>query len=344
MRSGLADLLAVRGVLLADGATGTNYFAMGLHSGEAPERWNVDHPDRVQDLHRAFVTAGADVILTNTFGANRHRLALHDAQDRVAELATAGARLAGEVADAAERPVVVAGSVGPTGSLFAPLGELTEADAVETFTEEIAALAEGGADVAWIETMSAPEEMLAASRAAVAVGLPYVVTGSFDTAGRTMMGLRPHDLVGVFDGIEPPPVAVGANCGVGASDILVSLLAMTESPTDTDPAFVSKGNCGIPEFRGTEIHYSGTPELMARYVRLAVDAGARIVGGCCGTSPEHLTAMRDALDAVLDDRALDGPGRRPTIESITATIGPLANAAPSGAARPARRTRASRRG
>src|SRR6476660_3529967 len=130
MRAGLAELLAARGVLLADGGTGTNYFAAGLDAGEAPELWNVDHPDRVRDLHRRFVDAGADIVLTNTFGCNRHRLALHGAQARAAELA-------GEVAEAAERPVVVAGSVGPTGSLFEPLGELTEADAHETFGEQI---------------------------------------------------------------------------------------------------------------------------------------------------------------------------------------------------------------
>jgi 5-methyltetrahydrofolate--homocysteine methyltransferase len=337
MRSRLEDLLATNGVLLADGATGTNYFAMGLHSGEPPEFWNVDHPDRVQRLQQQFVDAGADVILTNTFGGNRHRLALHQARARVAELATAAARLAAAVAEQAARPVVVAGSVGPTGALFAPLGELTAADALETFTEQIHALAEGGADVAWIETMSAPEEMQAAARAAIAVGLPYVVTGSFDTAGRTMMGLSPRDLTAVFTGLDPQPVAVGANCGVGASDILVSLLAMSEA--DTDTAFVAKGNCGIPQFRGTEIHYSGTPELMARYVRLAVAAGARIVGGCCGTTPEHLAGMRASLDAVLEDRALDGPGRRPTIDTVIEVIGPLANAAPSSAGRPrSRRT------
>ena len=337
MRTSLEDLLATHGVLLADGATGTNYFQMGLHSGDAPEFWNVDHPDRVQRLHQQFVDAGADIILTNTFGCNRHRLALHNAQTRVAELAGAAARLAAEVAEQAERGVVVAGSVGPTGSLFEPLGELTETDAVATFTEQIAALAEGGADVAWIETMSAAEEMQAAAGAAIAVGLPYVVTGSFDTAGRTMMGLQPRDLTAVFTGLEPPPVAVGANCGVGASDILVSLLAMTE--TDPDTAFVSKGNCGIPEFRGTEIHYSGTPDLMGRYVRLAVAAGARIVGGCCGTSPDHLASMRRALDAALEDRALDGPGARPTIETVIEMIGPLANAAPSSVDRPrSRRT------
>jgi 5-methyltetrahydrofolate--homocysteine methyltransferase len=341
MRAGLAELLATKGVLLADGATGTNYFGMGLDAGEAPELWNVDHPERVQDLHRRFVEAGADIILTDTFGCNRHRLALHGAEARVRELAQRAAELASEVAEAAERPVVVAGSVGPTGSLFEPLGDLTEADALETFGEEIEALVAGGADVAWIETMSAPEEVRAAANAAIDVGIPYVATCSFDTAGRTMMGMLPGDLTRVFDGLDSPPLATGANCGVGASDILVSLLAMTEQ--DAETAFVSKGNCGIPEFRGAEIHYSGTPELMARYVGLAVDAGARIVGGCCGTSPDHLAAMRIALDAALEDRALDGPGPRPTLESIVDTIGPLANAAPQRNAAP-RARRTSRRG
>src|SRR3954462_6128662 len=213
MRAGLAELLAARGVLLADGATGTNYFAAGLDAGEAPELWNVDHPDRVQDLHRRFVDAGADIVLTNTFGCNRHRLALHGAEARVGELARRAAELASEVAEAAhrpggvgsevaeaaDRPVVVAGSVGPTGSLFEPLGELTEADARATFGEEIEALVAGGADVAWIETMSAPEEVRAAANAAIDVGIPYVATCSFDTAGRTMMGMLPGDLTRVFD-------------------------------------------------------------------------------------------------------------------------------------------------
>ena len=129
MRARLEDLLATKGVLLADGATGTNYFQMGLTSGDSPEFWNVDAPEKVQTLHRQFVDAGADIVLTNTFGCNRHRLALHHAQDRVRELAKRAAELAGEVAEDADRPVVVAGSVGPTGSLFQPLGELTEADA-----------------------------------------------------------------------------------------------------------------------------------------------------------------------------------------------------------------------
>ena len=317
MRTSLQDLLATGRPLLADGATGTNYFRVGLESGEPPEFWITDQPERVVELHRQFVEAGADIILTNTFGCNRHRLKLHNAQARVRELASGAARLARSVADASDRPVVVAGSVGPTGELFEPLGALTHDEAVDAFAEQIEGLKEGGADVAWIETMSAPEEMRAAAEAAIRVGMPYVCTMSFDTAGRTMMGLAPNTLGAQFADIAEAPIAIGANCGVGASDILVSVLEM-----GAGRPIVCKGNCGIPKFEGTTITYSGTPELMAKYARLAVDAGARIVGGCCGTSPEHLQAMADALAGY---RA----GPRPTVETIVATIGPLTNKAPS---------------
>jgi methionine synthase I (cobalamin-dependent) len=335
MRTSLADLLATGKVLLADGATGTNYFQMGLESGEPPEFWITDHPDRVKSLHRAFVEAGADIILTNTFGCNRHRLKLHNAQDRVFELAKQAAMLAAEVADASDRPVVVAGSVGPTGELFEPLGALTHDVAVAAFKEEIEGLAAGGADVAWIETMSSIEEVRAAATAAALVGMPYVATCSFDTAGRTMMGLLPSDLGAVFDGLPAAPLAMGANCGVGASDILVSALSMAEGCGGAH--LVAKGNCGVPQFHGTEIVYSGTPELMARYASMAADAGVRIVGGCCGTSAEHLAGMRVALDERV-------PGERPSIDQIIAEIGPLTNSVPGGPARSRERARAPRRG
>ena len=318
MRTSLQDLLALGRPLLADGATGTNYFKVGLESGEPPEFWITDHPDRVIGLHQQFVDAGADIILTNTFGCNRHRLKLHNAQARVHELAAGAARLARSVADAASRPVVVAGSVGPTGELFEPLGALTHDDAVDAFAEQIEGLKEGGADVAWIETMSAPEEMRAAAEAAIRVGMPYVCTMSFDTAGRTMMGLAPNTLAAQFADLPVAPVAIGANCGVGASDILVSVLEMAGA---VNP-IVCKGNCGIPKFEGTTITYSGTPELMAKYARLAVDAGARIIGGCCGTSPEHLRAMAESIAGYSQ-------GPAPSVESIVATIGPLTNKAPS---------------
>jgi len=312
----LSDLLAGGRVLLTDGATGTNYFQMGLASGEAPELWNADAPAKVIELHRRFVEAGADVILTNTFGCNRHRLKLHGNEHRVGELAHRAAAIAAAVADDADRPVVVAGSVGPTGELFEPLGALTHDGAVATFREQIAALRDGGADVVWIETMSAREEVLAAATAAIAEGMPYVATCSFDTAGRTMMGLAPADYPAIFAELPVAPLAIGGNCGVGAPDLLVAALAMTA--TSTFPV-VAKGNCGIPEFRGTEIVYSGTPELMGRYACLAADSGVRIVGGCCGTTPDHVAAMRNALDAHV-------PGERPSIDEVVASVGPLTNA------------------
>ncbi len=333
MTNPIDALIAEKGVLLADGATGTNLFAMGLESGEAPELWNEAHPDRIRALHRGFVDAGADIILTNSFGGTRHRLKLHDAQDRVFELNRIAAELAREIADAAGRKVIVAGSVGPTGELLEPLGSLTYEGAVDAFAEQIEGLKAGGAEVAWIETMSSPEEIRAAADAAIRVGLPYTFTASFDTAGRTMMGLAPKDIHGVTEATAAQPVAVGANCGVGASDILSSLLDMAAARPQA--TLIVKGNCGIPEFRGTEIHYSGTPELMADYARLAVDAGATIVGGCCGTSFEHLKAMRAAIDA----HARSG---KPELAEIVGRIGPLRNktADQSGGTSERRRRRA----
>ncbi len=316
MTNPIDALLAEKGVLLADGATGTNLFAMGLEAGEAPELLNETAPDTITSLHQNFVDAGADIILTNSFGGTRHRLKLHHAQDRVHALNQRAAEIARAVADKAGRKVIVAGSVGPTGELLVPLGAMTSDEAVEAFAEQIEGLKAGGAEVAWIETMSAPDEIRAAAEAAIRVGLPYTYTGSFDTAGRTMMGLLPKDIHGVTDGLSPAPLGVGANCGVGASDILASLLDMTEAKPEA--TVIVKGNCGIPEFRGAEIHYSGTPELMADYVRLAVDAGAKIVGGCCGTSFAHLAAMRKALDAHTRSD-------RPTVEKIVERIGPMRN-------------------
>jgi trimethylamine--corrinoid protein Co-methyltransferase len=314
-------LLKSRPWLMADGATGTNLFEMGLTSGDSPELWNVEHPDRIRALHQSFVDAGADIILTNTFGCNRRRLALHGLEGRVRELAAAAVANARAVADAAGRPVAVAGSIGPTGDLFAPLGPMTEDEAVAVFAEQMEAIRDAGADVIWIETMSAPDEMRAAAKAAQRTGLPYVVTASFDTAGRTMMGMQPEALPDLGAGLSPPPVAVGANCGVGASDLLASVLAMTKAHPEA--IVVAKANCGIPTVTATGTVYSGTPELMADYARLAVDAGARIIGGCCGTSPRHLAAMHDALEH-------HARRSRPTLECVVETIGPLVSPPSTG--------------
>ncbi len=333
MRTTFADLLSLDRPLLADGATGTNYMGMGLGPGEPPELWNVDSPDKVRTLHQQFVDAGADIILTNTFGCNRYRLALHDAEDRASEIARHAAEIAGEVAASVDRPVVVAGSVGPTGELIEPLGSMTEAEAEAAFAEEIEGLIAGGADVAWIETKSAAQEMRAAARAAIAAGLPYTVTASFDTAGRTMMGLRPPELVDVFAELPVAPVAIGANCGVGASDLLVAIQQMRRDGL----TIIAKGNCGIPQFRGAEIEYSGNPELMGEYATLAVDSGARIIGGCCGTSPVHLAEMRRRIDA-------HEIGAQPDLDRIVAAVGPLTNSVSTdepATERPARRRRRS---
>jgi len=318
MRTTLAKLLASHQILLTDGATGTNYFESGLASGEPPEFWNVDKPEEVVGLHQRFIAAGSDIILTNTFGCNRQRLKLHKAEERSYELAKRAAELARQAADEVARPVVVAGSVGPTGELFVPMGELTHEIAVASFSEQMRGLRDGGADVAWIETMSSAEEVNAAAAAAISIGLPYVVTCSFDTAGRTMMGLLPGALGEVVAAQPVAPVAIGANCGVGAADVLVSLLAMQGAAH----TLVCKGNCGIPRFVGSACVYSGTPELMARYATMAIDAGARIVGGCCGTTPAHIAAMRAAIDRHTG-------GEWPTIDSIVREMGPLTNAAPS---------------
>ncbi len=327
----LQTLLAEGRPLLADGATGTNLFAMGLASGETPELWNAVHPDRIQALHQAFVEAGADIVLTNSFGGNRRRLALHGLEARARELNRLAAQNARTVADAAGRRVVVAGSVGPTGDIFAPLGPLGEDDAVEVFVEQIEGLRQGGADIVWIETMSAAEEIRAAAAAATRVGMPFVVTASFDTAGRTMMGVAPAALSALVEGFDPKPLAYGANCGVGASDLLVAILAM--SAADADAPLIAKANAGVPQWHGAEIHYSGTPELMEAYAGLAADCGARIIGGCCGNTPAHVAAMRRGLDA-------HEAGPRPSVEAIVAALGPLvAPAAAETGARSRRRER-----
>ena len=321
MSTRLRDLMLEKPVLLADGATGTNFFNMGLLSGNAPELWNVEEPEKVRQLHQSFVDAGSDIILTNTFGCNRNRLKLHQAEDQVFELNKAAAELARSVAEDAPHTVIVAGSVGPTGELFEPLGPLDHATAVESFSEQMEGLKAGGADVLWIETMSAREEIEAAAEAARATGMDYIFTASFDTAGRTMMGIPPSAMGQMAETMDPPPLAVGANCGVGATDLLFSILDMTAGgPTAFGGkiAVIAKANCGVPKIKGDAVVYSGTPDLMAAYVRHAIDAGARIIGGCCGTSAEHLTAMRQAIDNHTR-------GNRPALEDIVASTGALVN-------------------
>lgn len=306
----LTTLLAERDWLLADGATGTQLFNMGLSSGDAPELWNVDHPDRIKTLYSQAVEAGSDLFLTNTFGGNASRLKLHNAQDRVIELNRAAAEIGRDVADASGRKVVVAGSMGPTGDIMAPMGTLTHDLAVEMFHEQAEGLKAGGVDVLWSETISAPEELKAASEAAKLADMPWCATMSFDTAGRTMMGLTSAALATLATRLPQAPLAFGANCGVGASDLLRTVLGFENAKRP----IIAKGNAGIPKYHDGHIHYDGTPELMADYACLARDAGAQIIGGCCGTTPSHLRKMREALET-------RPKGPRPDLQQITTALG-----------------------
>lgn len=334
-RQTFPEALASRPWMLADGATGTNYFMMGLMSGDAPEMWNFEHTDRVRSLHKQFIEAGADIILTNTFGGNRHRLKLHDGQDKVHAVNVAAATLARAEADAfKDRQIFVAGSIGPTGEIFMPVGAFPYEEGVSAFAEQAMALKDGGVDVLWIETMSSEDELKAAVEGASQAGLPIVTTMSFDTNGRTMMGITPSNFGEIAKHLYTQPCAIGANCGVGASELIATVMGITAARPDI--AVVAKGNCGVPQYHDGKIHYSGTVELMADYARIALDAGARIIGGCCGTSPEHLASMRKALEGHTK-------GARPTIELVEQKLGPVSelakgiDTAAAGAARRERR-------
>ena len=296
MSNPLAKVIATKGWCVADGATGTNLFGRGLETGYPPELWSVERPDDILWLHNSFLDAGSDLILTNSFGGNSFRLKLHDAQDRVAEINEVSAKLARQAADAntksIDRQVVVAGSIGPTGELFEPLGALTHSSAVAAFREQANALATGGVDVLWIETMSSNEEVAAAIEAAKTTGLPICSTMTFDTASRSMMGVTPADFASFVSALGAD--FIGANCGIGPAELLHSVQGILTHANEIP--VVAKGNCGIPAYVDGAIHYHGTPELMAQYALFARDAGAKIIGGCCGTSPLHVAAMVTALN------------------------------------------------
>ncbi len=337
MTDALTRMLAERDWIMADGATGTTLFNMGLESGDAPELWNTDYPEKITALYQGAVEAGSDLFLTNSFGGNASRLKLHGAERRVRELNRAAAEIGREVADRAGRKVIVAGSIGPTGEIMEPMGTLTRELAVEMFHEQAEGLKEGGVDVLWVETISAAEEYRAAGEAARLAGMPWCGTMSFDTAGRTMMGVTSADLAALVEKLPHPPIAFGANCGVGASDLLRTVLGFVAQGTERP--LIAKGNAGIPKYEHGHIHYDGTPELMAEYAVLARDCGARIIGGCCGTTPEHLRKMREALET-------RPAGPRPTLEQITAALGSFSSASDGtgdGAAAP-QRSRRRRRG
>ena len=212
------ELLARRGTLVADGAMGTVLFDLGLETGGCPELLNVERPDLVEKVHKGYYEAGSDIVLTNTFGGTATRLKLHQLQDRVAELNAAAVEIAIRAGDTISRPTLVAGSIGPTGELYEPLGPLTREEGVRLFSEQCDALVGGGVDILWIETLSSWEELDAAVTAASGRGVPVTVTLSFDTNGHTMMGLAPKDFGAWW--YNHQIAGLGANCGIGPSDVV----------------------------------------------------------------------------------------------------------------------------
>ena len=285
-----ADLLEERRPLLADGATGTNYQDMGIEAGVAPEEWVFDAPDRVQELHRRFADAGSDLVLTCTFGATTPRLADGPLAGRTTELNVRAAELARE---AVGEDLLVAGSMGPTGQLVEPYGVLTREVCVEAYAEQARALADGGVDLLVLETFFALEEALwAIEGAKSASDLPLVMSFSFDQGTHTMMGLSPAEVVAA---VEPLGVAaLGANCGRSLADtdaIVTEFLAAAPSV----PLWV-KPNAGVPRIVGDTVVYDADPELLAGHVRSYAAQGARIGGGCCGSTPAHIAAIARALE------------------------------------------------
>ena len=328
MSEAFVGLLDQSAFVVADGAMGTSLMARGLVSGDPPEFWNLDHRDRVLDVHREFIAAGSRILLTNSFGADSVRLRRSDAEERAYELNVAAARLAREAADEAPHPVVVAGSMGPTGELFAPSGPLTHDEAEQAFAEQARGLVAGGVDVLWVETMYDEDELAIAAAAAAATGKPVVATMTFDQGGRTMMGVAPERASRSQGAFDPPPAAFGANCGAGLANNVAAIVEIAAAAPGT--VIVAKANCGIPVYRDGEVRYDGTPELMAVYACMVRDAGARIIGGCCGSTGAHLGAMVEALHG-------HPPGPPPSLEQIEAALGPVQRARTARPGKPDKR-------
>jgi 5-methyltetrahydrofolate--homocysteine methyltransferase len=283
------ELLAEQPAVLADGAMGTMLFSAGLQFGDPPEVWNLSHPDVVRRIHRGYLEAGSRIVMTNTFGGNRLRLGLHKLEDRVVELnQTAALLLRGEV-DAAGGRALVAGDIGPTGAIMEPTGTLPYEEAVETFAEQATGLVAGGVDLIWIETMSDLMEIRAAIEGVrrVAAGIPLITTMTFDTRGHTMMGVSPEQAVKALRAWGAD--AVGGNCGNGPDELLAVIERMRAA--DPDAVLVGKSNAGMPELVEMQAVYRSDPETMATAASAMIDAGATIIGGCCGTTPAHLAAM-----------------------------------------------------
>jgi 5-methyltetrahydrofolate--homocysteine methyltransferase len=287
------SLLQNNTVLVADGATGTNLQARGLPRGMASDVWVLENPEAVMALHADFIAAGSNIILTDTFGATTLRLEHAGLQERADELNLKAVALARKAAEG--NHVLVAGSIGPTGQMIQPLGPLSEADAEAVFLQQARMLAQAGVDLFVIETQFDLSEAKAALRAvkSAAADIPVVCSFSYDRGTRTMMGLRPTQ-VGKEMG-ELGVAMIGINCGRSLEDNLKCLRELRQT---TDLPIWFKPNAGLPRTEGDRVLYDVTPEIMGSQAQAWVTEGARVVGGCCGTSPAHLAAIARAVTAI----------------------------------------------
>ena len=289
------NLINRPGAIIADGAMGTMLQQAGLKPGELPTLWNVEHADRVRAVHGAYLAAGAQILLANTFSGNRFCLAKHGLTARLVELNIAGAQILRAEIEAQNKQgaALVAGDIGPSGELLSPLGKLLFTEAVDGFAEQAGALIKGGADVIWIETMADLQEVRAAVEGTrqASADIPIIATLTFDTRGRTMMGVKPETAAGALT--EWGIAAFGGNCGNGPGEMLAVIEKMHAAMPGA--ILVAKSNAGAPEFVNGATVYRASPETMAEAARQLRAAGARIIGGCCGTMPEHIAAMAKAV-------------------------------------------------
>ena len=281
-----------KGILISDGAMGTMLQGKGLTDGGAPELWNVENPTAIEEVLEEYAAAGANLITTNTFGGTRGRLQMHGLEDRLFELNKAGAEIARKVAD--RHPgCFVMGDVGPSGELMEPMGTMTLDEAKALFADQIKALVAGGVDAILIETMSDLQEVEAAVKAAkeVAPELPIIVTFSFDTNLRTMMGVKPAVAVKTLaaEGVR----IIGANCGRGVDEMRVIAKELTEARPE-GVFIITQSNAGLPKLVGGDFIYDGTPDEMAKYAQDMKALGVNVIGSCCGSTPAHTAAMKAA--------------------------------------------------
>ncbi len=289
----LREALESERALVADGATGTWLQQRGLANGEAPERWNLDRPEAIRDLAQGYISAGSDLIYTNTFGGNRIRLRLAGLDARADEINREAVRLAREAMESAGRKIFLVASIGPTGEMLEPFGDLTEDEVREVFEEQCALLAAAGVDGFACETFTALEEATLAVEAAckVADGRPVFASMAFEHGGRTMMGVTPEQAVhGLFSAGAD---LVGANCSIGPEVVGPVIRAMAAARPGS--RLLAKPNAGLPRVEGQTTLYPVKPSDLAVFASEVLPLGVRVLGGCCGTTPDHIRAIKEAL-------------------------------------------------